>query len=256
MSKGFLTPGETAQATISAGIKKANISTQNAILLGLFGGAFIGLGALGSIIVSQTFGKIDPGVASFLSAMVFPVGLMLVVVAGAELFTGNTLMLIPLMDKKITLGKMLRNWGLVYFANLVGSILLVALVFYSSTLTGDAATKAIAVAEAKVNSTIVSMFLKAILCNILVVLAVWMATASQDVVSKLTSCWTVIMLFVLCGFQHSVANMFFIPMGMALGANITMVQFITNLVFVTLGNIVGGSIIVGGIYYLCYVKNS
>ncbi|MDB0440133.1 formate/nitrite transporter family protein [Clostridioides difficile] len=256
MSKGFLTPGETAQATISAGIKKANISTQNAILLGLLGGAFIGFGALGSMIVSQTFGKIDPGVASLLSAMVFPVGLMLVVVAGAELFTGNTLMFIPLMDKKITLGKMIRNWGLVYFANLVGSLLLVALVYYSSTLTGDAATKAIAVAEAKVNSTIVSMFLKAILCNILVVLAVWMATASQDIVSKLASCWAVIMLFVLCGFQHSVANMFFIPMGMALGADITMVQLITNLVFVTLGNVVGGSIIVGGIYYLCYVKNS
>lgn len=111
MSKGFLTPGETAQATISAGIKKANISTQNAILLGLFGGAFIGFGALGSMIVSQTFGKIDPGVASFLSAMVFPVGLMLVVVAGAELFTGNTLMAIALMEQKNNIRKNVKKLG-------------------------------------------------------------------------------------------------------------------------------------------------
>lgn len=254
MDKRFLTPGEIAEAIVSVNVKRAGFTTKSCLLLGILAGIFIGLGGLGNIIFTQTLAGIDPGLAKFAGAMVFPVGLMLVVVCGAELFTGNNLMSLAVMEKKITLGQMFRNWGLVYIANFIGSLFLVLIVFYSGTLTGDAATKAIAVAEGKVALTVSQAFFKGILCNVIVVLAVWMATAAQDITSKIFACWFPIMLFVLCGFEHSVANMFFMPMGMILGANVTFIQLIVNLVPVTLGNIVGGAIIIPFMYHSCYLK--
>lgn len=254
MDKRFLTPGEIAEAIVSINIKRAGFTTKSCLLLGILAGIFIGLGGLGNIIFTQTLAGIDPGLAKFAGGMVFPVGLMLVVICGAELFTGNNLMFLAVMEKKVSLGQMFRNWGLVYLANFIGSLFLVLLVFYSSTLTGDAATKAIAVAEGKVALTFSEAFFKGILCNILVVLAVWMATAAQDIVSKIFACWFPIMLFVLCGFEHSVANMFFIPMGMFLGADLGITQLIMNLVPVTLGNIVGGAIIIPFLYRNCYLN--
>ncbi|MGL5695089.1 MAG: formate/nitrite transporter family protein [Peptostreptococcaceae bacterium] len=255
MDKKFLTPGEIAKATINAGVKKAGLPTKTCIYLGMLAGFFIGLGGLANIIVSQTLGGIDIGLAKFSGAMVFPVGLMLVVICGAELFTGNNLMTLAVMDKKITMGKMFRNWGLVWCANFIGSLVFVALVYYSNTLGGDAAAKAIAIAESKAALPVMDMFLRAILCNMVVVLAVWFATAAQDIVSKIFACWFPIMLFVLCGFEHSIANMFFIPMGMVLGGNIAMAGFITNIVVVTLGNVVGGAIVIPYLYYNCYLKD-
>lgn len=254
MDKRMLTPGEIASAIVNVNTKRADFSAKNCILLGILAGIFIGLGGLGNILITQTLGGIDAGLAKFAGAMIFPVGLMLVVMCGAELFTGNNLMTLAVMEKKITMGKVFRNWGLVYIANFIGSLLLVLVVFYSATLSGDAATKAVGIAEAKANLTITQMFLRGILCNMIVVLAVWMATGAQDIISKIFACWFPIMLFVLCGFEHSVANMFFIPMGMMLGAKVTMAQLITNLVFVTLGNIVGGGIIVPYMYHSCYLK--
>ncbi|MEG1310442.1 MAG: formate/nitrite transporter family protein [Romboutsia sp.] len=254
MDKRFLTPSEVPEAIINIGKQKAELTTKSCILLGILAGVFIGLGGLGNIIFTQTLAGIDLGVAKFAGAMVFPVGLMLVVICGAELFTGNNLMSLAVINKKITLGEMFRNWGLVYLANFIGSLLLVLVVFYSGTLLGDAATKAISIAESKVAINVPQAFLKGILCNIIVVLAVWMATAAQDITSKIFACWFPIMLFVLCGFEHSVANMFFMPMGMMLGANVTIIQFIINLTSVTLGNIVGGAIIVPFMYYNCYLK--
>ena len=151
---------------------------------------------------------------------------------------------------------MLRNWVIVYLSNLIGAILLVALVYGSGLLLGDKAIKAISIAESKVSISILQEFFRGILCNILVVLAVWMATASQDIISKLFACWFPVMLFVLCGFEHSVANMFFIPIGMILGADVSILQLITNLIFVTIGNIVGGAIIIPFIYYNAYSKSN
>ncbi len=254
MDKKFLTPGEVAKATINAGVKKSNLSTKSSILLGMLAGFFIGLGGLANIIISQSI--TDVGIAKFLGAAVFPVGLMLVVICGAELFTGNNLMTLAVMDQKITLKRMFRNWGLVWCSNLVGSLILVVLVYYSNTLTGDAADKAIVISETKANLPLIDAFLRGILCNIVVVLAVWFATAGQDIISKIFACWFPIMLFVLCGFEHSVANMFFIPMGMVLGANVSIQGFIVNLIIVTLGNIVGGALIVPLTYYNCYIKNN
>lgn len=256
MDKRFLTPREVANATVNVGINKANLSTSSCIKLGILAGIFIGFGGLGNILFGQTISNIDPGLGRFVGAMVFPVGLMLVVICGAELFTGNNLMTLAVLEKKITIGQMFRNWGFVYLANFIGSVVLALIVFYSGTLSGDAATKAMAIAESKANLDILQMFLRAIMCNILVVLAVWMATASQDIISKIFSCWFPIMLFVLCGFEHSIANMFFIPMGMLLGAEVSIVGLLINLVFVTLGNIVGGAIIIPFAYHRCYLKKT
>jgi formate/nitrite transporter len=255
MDKRMLTPGEVATAMVNVGIKKVGLATNACILLGILAGIFIGLGGLGNILIGQTFSSIDPGLGRFVGAIIFPIGLMLVVICGAELFTGNCLMTLAVMEKKITMGQMFKNWGIVYVTNFIGSVLLVLVVFYAGTLSGDAVTKTVGIAEAKAGLTVSQAFLRAILCNILVVLAVWMATAGKDVISKIFACWFPVMLFVLCGFEHSIANMFFLPMGMILGAKVTMAQLITNLVVVTLGNIVGGAIIIPFVYHNCYLKS-
>lgn len=253
MEKRLLTPAEIAKTTVSVGEKKASLSTKSTIILGILAGLFIALGGLANILVTQTLGGIDAGLARFMGAAVFPVGLMLVVICGAELFTGNNLMTLAYMEKKIKAQQLFRNWGLVWIANFIGSLFLVLLVYYGDILIGDAVTKAVSIAESKASLGILVMFLRAILCNIVVVLAVWMATAAQDIVSKIFACWFPIMLFVLCGFEHSVANMFFMPMGMVLGANVTMTHLLINLVVVTLGNIVGGAIIIPCMYRACYL---
>ncbi|MBC6695430.1 formate/nitrite transporter family protein [Terrisporobacter mayombei] len=255
MEKRFLVPKEIANATINAGITKGNIKTKNAIVLGILAGIFIGFGGLASSIISQTLGGIDAGLAKFAGAAVFPVGLMLVVIAGAELFTGNNLMVLAYLNKKINSKQLFRNWALVWVANLIGSLLLVLIVYWSGLLVGDAGAKAISTAESKATLTIGAMFTRAILCNIMVVLAVWIATSAQDIVSKIFACWFPIMLFVLCGFEHSVANMFFIPMGMVLGANVTMTQCVTNIIVVTLGNIVGGALFIPFMYHHAYLAD-
>lgn len=255
MEKRFLAPKEIGNAMINVGVGKANLKTTPMVLLGILAGIFIGFGGLGNTIISQTLGNLDPGVAKFAGAAVFPVGLMLVVIAGAELFTGNNLMTIALMNKKITASQMFRNWGIVWVANLIGSVALAFIVFYGGVLGGDAATKAIAIAESKATLDVMTLILRGILCNVLVVLAVWMAASAQDVISKLFACWFPIMLFVLCGFEHSVANMYFIPVGMLLGAKVAMGQLFYNLIFVTIGNIIGGAIIVPLLYQYAYLES-
>ena len=253
MEKGFLAPKEIANAMVNVGVGKANLKISAMIYLGILAGAYIGFGGLANTIVSQTLGNIDPGLAKFAGAAVFPVGLMLVVIAGAELFTGNNLMTLAVMNKKITTGQMLKNWSVVWVSNLVGSVLLALIVVYTGVLDGDAGTKAIAIAEGKASLSVMTMIGRGILCNVLVVLAVWMATSSQDIISKIFACWFPIMLFVLCGFEHSVANMYFIPVGMLLGANVSVGACVTNLICVTIGNIIGGAIIVPVIYYTTYL---
>ena len=252
MDKNFLTPTEIAKATIESGIKKTNLPAKKTLLLGILAGVFIGLGGLGNILISQTLK--DPGIAKFSGACIFPIGLMLVIMCGAELFTGNNLMTLAVMDKKINIKDVFKNWGIVYCANFIGSIILVIFVYYSNTLASDAIIKAISIAESKAGLSFIEAFLKGIMCNVIVVLALWFATGGKDVVSKIFACWFPIMLFVLCGFEHSIANMFFIPLGMALGANIGIYQLIFNLFSVTIGNIVGGAIFIPYIYYYCYIK--
>ena len=252
----MLTPPEIVKATINAGINKAKLNSLQMILLGILAGIFIGFGAHANIVVSQTIGAFDIGLAKFLGAAVFPVGLMLVVVAGAELFTGNNLMTLALFDKKITLKQMLKNWSLVYIGNVIGSILLAYIVVKADLYKPDTAlaNKALSISQSKISLTIQGAILRGILCNIIVVISIWLSSASKDVIGKLFAIWFPIMLFVLSGFEHSVANMFFIPLGKFLGGTFTWTSiWVNNLIPVTIGNIIGGGLIIPGLYYLIYV---
>jgi len=257
MEKRMLTPTEVAEATIKAGIKKANLSSMQMILLGIFAGMFIGFGSHAYITVIQTLGNIDTGFAKFMGAAVFPVGLMLVLIAGGELFTGNNLMTLALKDKKITLKKMLKNWCLVYIGNFIGSIILALVISKIGLYNSGAAIteKAIAIAQGKVGLSFEVAFFRGILCNIIVVLAVWISYAAKDITGKIFAVWFPVMMFVLSGFEHSIANMFFLSLGKLLGGNLSWGEICTNnLLPVTLGNILGGAVIVPVVYYICYVQ--
>jgi formate/nitrite transporter len=255
MEKLFLTPDQITKAWIGIGKKKADLEIGKMLLLGILAGTFIGLGAHADIVIVQTMGKnVDLGLAKFMGAAVFPVGIMLVVIAGAELFTGNCLISLAVMDKKTSLGKMLKNWSLVYAGNLIGSVLLALLLVKSGLYAPEAMSeKALAIASGKLSLTFSQAVIRGIFCNVLVVLAVWMQAGAKDISGKILAMWFPVMLFVLSGFEHSVANMYFIPLGKFLGANITWPQiWMVNLIPVTIGNIIGGAILIPGVYWYTY----
>ncbi|HKL10137.1 MAG TPA: formate/nitrite transporter family protein [Clostridia bacterium] len=255
MGKLFLTPGEITKAWIEIGKKKADLEIGKMLMLGILAGMFIGLGAHADIVIIQTLGKnIDVGLAKFLGAAVFPVGIMLVVIAGAELFTGNCLISLAVMDKRATLDKMLKNWTVVYAGNLIGSVLLALLLSKSGLYAPEAMSeKALAIASGKLSLTFTQAVIRGIFCNVLVVLAVWMQAGAKDISGKILAMWFPVMLFVLSGFEHSVANMYFIPLGKFLGLGISWTQiWIANLVPVTIGNIIGGAILIPMAYWYSY----
>lgn len=191
---------------------------------------------------------------------VFPVGLMLVVIAGAELFTGDTACTIPaVMSGKATWGGLLRNWVLAYVGNLVGSLFVAFFLAYLTNLyAAEPYLSAVqGIASGKVGQGFVPLFFKGVGCNWLVCLAVWLAVASDDIAGKIWGIWWPIMAFVALGFEHSIANMFFIPLGIFYGAQVSWGQFfVNNLIPVTLGNIVGGAFFVGFIYWWLYGNRS
>ncbi|MFZ7130942.1 MAG: formate/nitrite transporter family protein [Eubacteriales bacterium] len=255
MGKSTLSPAEIYQTWVDTGEKKGNLPVGKMLFLGILAGLFIGFGAHADIIIMQTLGEtVDVGLAKFLGAAVFPVGLMLVILAGAELFTGNNLMTLAVVSKKITMTQMMLNWVVVYIGNFIGSILLAGILVKSGLYNGEAvSTMAVGIATGKVGITVSQGILRAILCNVIVVLACWMQAGSKDMVGKIFIIWFPIMLFVLSGYEHSIANMFFIPLGKFLGANITWAQiWLNNLIPVTIGNIIGGAIIIPFIYHYIY----
>ncbi|KYO65355.1 formate/nitrite transporter family protein [Thermovenabulum gondwanense] len=257
MEKNFLTPEETAKVLIEVSRKKSRMSVVNMILLGIFAGIYIGLGAQGSITVMQTLKNIDTGLMRFMGAVVFPVGLMMVVLCGAELFTGNNLMVIGLLDKKINFKDLFRNWFVVYFANFIGSVLLAVIIVKSGILNSKMIETAIGIASGKMSLSYSQAILRGTLCNFLVVVAVWMSTAARDVVSKIFSSFFPIMLFVLSGYEHSIANMYFIPLAKFLGFSVSWWEiFSKNLLPVTFGNLIGGAIMVPFVYYYCYINEN
>jgi len=194
--------------------------------------------------------------------VVFTVGLMTVVLTGAELFTGNNMFLIvSALEKRTSWKELVKNWTVVYFANFVGSLILVGIIIGGGFLSdGTAVTalgaKALAIGQAKTGLSFAAAFWRAIACNWLVCLAVWLASASKDVIGKIFGCFFPIMVFVLSGFEHSVANMFFIPLAMSVpGSDITLWAFlVNNLLPVTLGNIVGGGGFVGFLFWAAYLR--
>jgi len=271
---GFLSPGGIANAMIAIGKAKANLSISRMILLGILAGAFIGFGSELATITTYDMPKyLGVGFTKFIFGSVFSVGLVLVIIAGAELFTGNNLILIKVLNREGKLGKMFKSWFWVYVANFLGSLLLVYIMFGTGLWkTGNFAVgaKALAIANGKVNLGWWEAFTRGIGCNWLVCLAVWMAVASKDIAGKILGIYFPIMAFVASGFEHCVANMYFIPMGLLLKGNATVVAaagltgklsnltlqgfFVNNLIPVTLGNIVGGSICVATVYWLVYLK--
>lgn len=242
-------------------------------LLAVLAGAYIALGAQASAVASFHFAD-DPetyGQAKLASAVVFPVGLMMVTFCGAELFTGNCLMVTGLLDKKITASQLLRNWVIVYIGNFAGSLLIAAMIGYSGLWeSGDGLLGAMTVKTAisKVSLPFGRALVLGILCNWLVCLAVWMAAAAKDATGKILAIFFCIGLFVLSGFEHSVANMYFIPAGIMASANDAFVSLrgldasvltvgnflLRNLLPVTLGNMIGGAVFVGMSGWFAYKK--
>jgi formate/nitrite transporter len=264
-------PAEMALKMEAVGVTKASGNIWSISLLGILAGFFIGLGAMFATLVTTDI-QIGFGLTKLVGGIVFSLGLILVVVAGAELFTGNALMVGSRASGKIRLSQLFKNWGIVYFTNLIGSLLLVAVVFYSQFWALDGfkvGVNALSIANAKVNLAFWPAFARGILCNTLVCLAVWLCFSARSTVDKIFAILFPITAFVACGFEHSIANMYFIPMGVAMAgqakvlevagltasqvAHLNLAGFVGNLIPVTLGNIVGGTF-VGSMYWLIYLR--
>ena len=252
-------PQQIADKVENIGVTKANLGLVPMTALGVLAGGFIGLGALYYLVVVS-----DPTLSfaagRILGGLVFSLGLILVIVAGAELFTGNNLMVMAFVSEKIPLKLLLRNLAVVYVANLVGACGLAVLVHFSGHLQtggGLIASKAIAIAEAKVSLPFSEAFFRGVLCNILVCLAVWVAMAARTVSGKILAIIFPISAFVAAGFEHCVANMYLIPLGLFAAATgdssgVTWIGMLANLLPVTLGNLAGGAGLVGLVYWVIY----
>ncbi len=255
------TPKEVCQTYVDTiGVGKATAPIPQMFLLGIMAGAFIAFAGIASTVA----GVAVPSAAKLVGASVFPGGLAMVLLAGSELFTGNCLLILPLLSKKISFSAMIRNWVVVYAGNFVGSLIVASLVVYGHSLNclDGVAVAAIKTAVAKTSLPFMDALFRGILCNVLVCIAVWISFSATDVVGKVAGIFFPVMMFVLCVFEHSVANMYFISAGMfasalpeyaAIAANISLDGFLFgNLLPVTIGNIIGGSLFVGAVYWRCY----
>ncbi len=253
-------PAQIAQRVNDLGIAKTRIPLLSQAMLGMLAGAFIGLGALYFVIV-QSDASLGFAAKRVLGGMVFSLGLLLVVVAGAELFTGNNLLAMAWADRKVSTAEVLRNWAIICASNFVGAFGLALIVFLSGhpAMNGNAVAQTyMSIALAKTTQPALNLFFSGILCNVLVCMAVWMTLAGRSVVDKLAAIALPISGFVAASFEHSVANMYLIPMGMLLkaaaGAPMPLSGLLHNLVPVIAGNLVGGSVMVALVYYVIYLR--
>ncbi len=266
-------PAEMAHKAELVGVKKANSSAITLFFLAVLAGAFIALGAIFSTTVVSGTSSLPYGVTRLLAGITFSLGLILVVVGGAELFTGNNLIIMAWASKRISTKAVLRNWGIVYLGNFVGSILTALLMVFSRQHTfgsGAVGEVALKIAAAKVNLGFVQAIALGILCNALVCLAVWLTFSARTTMDKILAIVFPITAFVAAGFEHSIANMYFISYGMFIKifdpqyvaglANPINLDgltwqnfFLKNLLPVTIGNIIGGAVLVGAVYWLIYL---
>lgn len=262
-----LTPTQMASRVENIGVVKAQMRAYQLVVLGLMAGAFIALGAMNFTTA------LAQGLPRLAASVTFCLGLILVIIGGAEMFTGNNMMAMAWAHRKITTRAILRNWGWVYIANLAGSLGAVLLAYLSGILhTADMhfGVQALQIAAAKTSLSWQEAFFRGILCNGLVCLAVWLCFSARSVTDRVLVIIFPITAFVNMGFEHCVANMFFIPMGLlAMNdpavmqaahlapesmAHLNLAGFINNLTAVTLGNIIGGTVLVAGTYYMVYLR--
>lgn len=251
------TPAEVIDAAMTAGQNKLRLQKSrytSFIILTMLAGVYIAFGGTLSLIIGYGFPGVtadNPALQKLLSGAMFPVGLILVVVLGAELFTGNNAVLVPsMMQRRHGPGLTLRNWTLVYLGNLVGALAFTYFMVYRCGLTAIDPwhSAAVKVAEAKVAMPWDVVFLKAIGANWCVCLAVWLALSGKTLLEKALGCWLPVMAFVALGYEHCIANMFFIPLGIMEGADVGLIQALTaNFIPSTLGNIAGGALLVGAV---------
>lgn len=284
-----LIPAEMAQKAEGIGVKKAAMPFRPMFALAMLAGAFIGVGAIfattvsaGSIGIKDAAGvaafatALPYGVTRLIMGLAFTLGLILVVVGGAELFTGNNLIVMAFMDGKVTFKQLLRNWGIVYLGNLVGSILTAAIMFLTRQyMSGNGAIglNALNIGEAKSGLDFVQAIALGIMCNALVCMAVWMCYSARTTTDKILAIIPPIAAFVAAGFEHSIANMYFIPIALFIKnwgspaffetidktaenfPNLTWGNFfVGNLLPVTIGNIIGGAVMVGVVYWFAFLR--
>jgi formate/nitrite transporter len=244
-------PAVIARLVQDVGVAKANLPFMQLMTLAILAGAFIALGGAAYTMV-MVGAESGVGAARLLGGLAFSLGLILVVVAGAELFTGNGLMMMALVDGRITVRSLLRNWAIVYSGNLAGAMLMVLLMALTGLLDGQMGEVAADITAAKTALSPIEAFARGVLCNILVCLAIWLTIAARDVAGKILAIIWPVTAFVLLGFEHSVANMYLIPQGWLAGAPVGLPAFIGNLVWVSAGNILGGAGGVSLAYWLAY----
>lgn len=259
----MFSPLEIATNYIEIGTKKGKMPATKTLLLGIFAGMFIAFGGIASTAASAT---LTGSLAKVVSGLVFPAGLAMVLMAGSELFTGDNLVIIAFMEKKIRFRELMKNWVCVFLGNFIGATLVSLLVVYGHTpdlFNGALAQSIVDIATAKAGLSFSDAFFRGICCNILVCIAVWASFASGGVAGRLQMSFWPVFLFVICGFEHSVANMYygtagiFTSMEYGIAAEgLTFVNFLVkNLIPVTLGNIIGGAVIVGIGYWFIYLRH-
>jgi formate transporter FocA len=270
-----LLPPEMARRAEELGAKKCQMDARIVFVLAVLAGAFIALGAIfATVVMADSSAHLGFGLTRLLGGLAFCLGLILVIVAGGELFTGNNLIVMAWASRRVSLGSLLRNWLIVYTGNFVGALATAALVLLSRSYTagaGAVGVQALATAAYKCQHDFVQAFALGVLCNGLVCLAVWLTYSARSTTDKILSILFPIAAFVAAGFEHSVANMYFIPFGLLLKqfdptwvtanaaqldlAPLTMQNFLlNNLLPVTLGNIIGGSVLVGLFYWFVYLR--
>ncbi|MGX9353293.1 formate/nitrite transporter family protein [Shimia sp. W99] len=246
-------PAEMARLVEEAGVAKAHLSLAQTVTLAVLAGVFIGFGGAAFTMVMT---GVDPGFgpARFLGGSVFSLGLILVIVGGAELFTGNALMTMAAVDRRISPAQLLRNWGLVFLGNAIGSLALAGAMAATGLLDGPMGDTAQAIGRAKTSLSPLEALMRGVLCNALVCLAVWLTFAARTAAGKILAILWPISAFVLLGFEHSVANMYLLPQAMLAGAAIAPSAVFSNLLWVTLGNILGGAGGVALAYRYAYLR--
>jgi formate transporter len=270
-----LLPPDMAVRAEDVGVRKARLDALSLLALAVLAGAFISLGAIFATTVSAGTGDLPYGVVRLLAGLTFSLGLILVIVGGAELFTGNTLIVMAWASGKVSSRLVLRNWAIVYVGNLIGALGTAVVMFVAGQYAfgnGSVGLAALATGNAKAGLDFVPAIALGMMCNALVCLAVWLSFSARTTTDRILAIVPPIAAFVAAGFEHSVANMYFIPEAIAIRElapdgfwatidrvpadfpNLTVERFVANLLPVTVGNVIGGALMVGIVYWFVYLR--